>query len=184
MKKLLCCALISAVLSAVVSAQSEKRFPGVSVAQSRQLRIAKRSIPIPLPTWLPQGFQIEKIAMKLGGRIPIEDRLFEVVYSRTLRNGKIQRFALEAGFEGLGDLPYDATSTVRSGLGRIEIAYQPPDLDGSGKKITDFAMTHWFTVGNTAFHYDGMYGAEEGDRRTAMISLADTRKILSSLQRF
>jgi hypothetical protein len=45
-------------------------------------------------------------------------------------------------------------------------------------------MTHWFNVGKTAFHFDGMFGARPNDRRQVMISLADTRKILASLKRF
>lgn len=172
------------LLSLTVSAQSEKRFPGISAQQLQQLNTAKRVTPIPLPTWLPAGFKVEKIEMKLGVKVPIQDRQLAIVYSRNLPKGKIQRFALEAGFEGLGDLPYDTTNTVRSALGNIDIAYEPPDLDGNGIKLKNFVMTHWFNVGKTAFHYDGMYGADPGDKRVAMISLADTQKILGSLQRF
>lgn len=184
MKKLIFCVVLCAFASVIASAQSEKRFPGVSAQQLQMLRLAKQITPLPLPTWLPDGFRVEKIDMRLGSMVEIQDRKLVIIYSRKLSSGKLQRFALEAGFEGLGDLPYDTTSTVRSALGDIDIAYQPPDLDEDGKKLDDFAMTHWFNVGKTAFHYDGMYGAQDKVKNLEMISLADTRKILQSLQRF
>jgi hypothetical protein len=184
MKNLICCGLVCMAFSVIASAQGEKRFPGVSAAQFQQLRTAKKTTPLPLPTWIPAGFKLEKIEMKLGPRVRIENRVLAIVFSRKLPNGKTQRFALEAGFEGLGDLPYDTTSSVRSPIGPIDIAYEPPDLDGEGRKEKNFVMTHWFNVGKTAFHYDGMYKAEPDDKTIAMISLADTRKILQSLTRF
>lgn len=160
------------------------RFPGVSESDFARLRTAKLSTPLPLPTWVPAGFKVEKINMKLGSKVPIQDRLLVIVYSRKLSSGKMQRFALEAGFDGLGGLPYDLTKVVPSAVGKIDLMYQPLDINDSGKKLLDFAMTEWFRVGRTDFHYDGMYGAEEGDSSIAMISLADTEKILRSLQRF
>lgn len=184
MKKLLLCVLLCSCGSIIASAQSEKRFPGVSAQQLEMLSLAKQITPLPLPTWLPNGFKVEKIDMRLGSMVEIQDKRLAIIYSRKLANGNTQRFALDAGFEGLGDLPYDTTSTVRSALGDIDIAYQPPNLDEGGKKLDDFAMTHWFHVGKTAFHYDGMYGAQDKVKNLEMISLADTRKILQSLQRF
>lgn len=184
MRRIFCFALICGFLSVIASAQGGGRFPGVSARQLQQLNTAKRSTPLPLPTWVPAGFTIEKIEMKLGPRVRIENKVLVIVYSRRLPNGKAQRFAFEAGFEGLGDLPYDTTSSVRSAIGPIDIAYEPPDLDEGGKKVKNFVMTQWFNVGKTPFHYDGMYGAETENRSLAMISLADTRKILGSLQRF
>lgn len=184
MKKLIHIAVFCTVLSVVASAQGEGRFPGVSAMHFEMLRAAKKLTPIPLPTWLPDGFKVEKIDMHLGSLVEIQDRRLAIIYSRKAAGGKTQRFALEAGFEGLGDLPYDTTSTVKSALGQIDIAYEPPDLDGGGKKTKNFVMTHWFDVGKTAFHFDGMYGDDPENSRLAMISLADTRKILGSLQRF
>lgn len=184
MKKLIGLTLLFVVASLTAFGQSGNHFPGVSAKQLQQLQTAKRSTAFPLPTWVPAGFRVEKIEMKLGSKVPIENRELAVVYSRRLSNGKLQRFALEAGFEGLGDLPYDTTSSVSSKIGKIDIAYQPPDLDEGSKKLKDFAMTQWFNVGKTAFHYDGMYKAEPDDKSIAMLSLADTRKILQSLQKF
>jgi hypothetical protein len=184
MKKLVYCALVCSVLSAIASAQAEKRFPGVSAPQMEMLRAARKVTPIPLPTWVPAGFKVEKVQIKLGSMVPIEDRVLAIIYSRKLPNGKVQRFALEAGFEGLGDLPYDTTNTVRSAVGKIEIAFEPPDLDGGGKKLKNFVMTQWFSVGKTAWHYDGMHGANTENGGVTMISITDTQKILGSLQRF
>lgn len=187
MKRLLSSAVILICFAVIAKAQvktGDGRFPGVSPKQFQQLRIAKKSTQLPLPTWLPAGFTLEKIEMKLGPRVRLENKQLVIIYSRKPANGKTQRFALEGGFEGLGDLPYDTTKTVRSTLGEIDIAYEPPDLDGGGQKVKNFVMTHWFNVGKTAFHYDGMYSAEPEDKTLAMISLADTEKILRSLQRF
>ncbi|MEO8648725.1 MAG: hypothetical protein ABI539_06130 [Acidobacteriota bacterium] len=184
MKNLMWCAVVCLAIPAFVAAQRQTTFPGLSPYNREVLNAARQITPIPLPTWIPAGFTVEKVNVKLGSTVAIEDRVLAVIYSRKLENGKIQRFSIEAGFEGLGDLPYDSTSSVRSAVGRIDIAYQPPDLDGNGTKINDFAMTHWFNVAKTAFHYDGMYGAKPNDRRHAMITLADTRKILASLKRF
>jgi hypothetical protein len=184
MKKLAYFVLVPAALAAVASAQTERSFPGISTTQMQQLRTAKRWTALPLPTWVPTGFKIEKIKMNLGAKVPIQFRVLEIVYSRRLPNGKLQRFGIEAGFEGIGDLPYEATSSVRSGVGQIDIAYEPPDLDGGGTKTRGYVVTHWFEVGKTPFHYDGMYGTESEKKRLAMISLADTQKILRSLQRF
>lgn len=177
--------LISLIfVSAAAAQRAAVSFPGVSAAQVKQLKTAKRSVPLPLPTWVPAGFKIETIDMKLGAKVPIEDRKLVIVYGRSIAGGKVQRFALEAGLEGIGDLPYDTTHRVNSALGRIEIAYEPKDLDGGGKKLKNFVMTHWFDVGRTAWHYIGGYGAEEDDSSVAMISLADTQDILRSLRRF
>ena len=121
----------------------------------------------------------------LGPRVSLEHKQLVIVYSRKLANGKMQRFSLEAGFDGLGGLPYDLTKTLTTPVGQIDLMYEPPDLDDSSKKTKNFAMTEWFKVGRTDFHYDGRHGDPEGDdQNLAMISLADTEKILKSLRRF
>lgn len=184
MKNLLCIAFLVTAFSVFTYAQGSRQFPGLSAMHVEMLTATKKITPVPLPTWLPAGFKVENVKLKLGSSVAIEDQELIVIYSRKLADGKTQRFSIEAGFEGIGDLPYDTTSSVKSAVGPIDIAYEPPDLDGGGKKLKDFAMTQWFTVGKTAFHYDGMYGAESGAKNLAMIPLADTRKILQSLQKF
>lgn len=121
--------------------------------------------------------------MVLGSEVPIEDRQLIIVYSRQLANGKLQRFSIEAGFDGLGDLMYESSKRLRTPIGNVYLVYQPKDEDG--KKMMDFAMTEWFDVGRIAYHYVGMYGTEEdGGDKLAMISLSDTEKILRSLRRY
>jgi hypothetical protein len=183
MNKLIIIALFCLAGSSVAAAQPAVRFPGISPTQMQTLRAARKVTPIPLPSWLPSGFKVEQVKARLGSKVPIEDRELVVIYSRTFPNGKTQRFAIEAGFEGLGDLMYDKRKVIRTPIGRIYLVYQPKDQDG--KVLTDFAMTEWFDVGRVAFHYVGAYGADEEDGEAlGMISLADTERILRSLRRF
>jgi len=189
-KKSLLLFLLTLVFAASAAAQAGgskaggASFPGVSKAQMDQLLAAKKVTAIALPTWLPTGFKVEKVHSKLGRGVAIHEREFIVVYSRKLENGKTQRFALEAGFDGLGDLMYDGAKTITSSLGKIHLYYEPKDPDTDGQKLKNYVMTEWFNAGKTAFHYIGFYGSEEkDDPDMAMISLADTEKILRSLKR-
>lgn len=176
--------LAQATSKAVVQA-ALKKFPGASAAQMGQIIAAKRIATIALPTWVPAGFKIEEIKSRIGRGVAIEDREFVIIYSRTLQNGDTQRFALEAGFDGLGGLPYDNPKIVRSPIGQIDLYYEPKDLDDPTKTLKNYVYTEWFKVGGkTDWHYIGMYGApEEGDPGIEMISLADTERILKSLTR-
>lgn len=180
MKRFLLVAFVVAAASVAATAQI---FPGLTPEVKKELAAAKRSVPFALPTWLPQGFTLSRVHAVVGPRVKIEDKQLVLVYTRSLPNGRMQRFSIEAGFDGLGDLMYDRMKKIRSGVGIVHLAYQPEGEDG--KKQTDFAMTEWFNVGRTAFHYDGMYGTgEEGKDKLEMISLADTEKILKSLRRY
>jgi hypothetical protein len=180
MKRVLFVSLLVAAAAAAASAQV---FPGVSPATAKELAAAKRSVPFALPAWVPAGFKVTQVHAVLGPKVKIEDRQLIIVYTRERPNGRIQRFAIEAGFDGLGDLMYDRMRTVRTPVGPVYLVYQPNDEDG--KKLTDFSMTEWFTIGKTAFHYDGMYATvDEGGEKLEMISLADTEKILKSLKRY
>lgn len=194
MKKVLIATISLLIFSVAVSAQQPskavvqaalKKFPGVDTAHMEQMIAAKRVMTIALPTWVPAGFKVEDIKSRIGRAVAIEDREFVVIYSRTLKDGTTQRFALEAGFDGLGGLPYDVTKTLRSPVGTIDLMYEPKDLDDETKVLKNYVYTEWFKVGNrTDWHYIGMYGApEEGDPGIAMISLADTERILRSMTR-
>lgn len=194
MKKLFVLGLLIASLGAVVSAQTTavkvqaalKKFPGVSKDHMEQMIVAKQVMQIALPTQIPAGFKLENIKSRLGRGVAIEDREFIIIYSRTLKNGKVQRFAFEAGFDGLGGLPYDVTKVIPSAVGKIDLMYEPKDLDDETKTLKNYVYSEWYQVGKTAFHYIGYYGAQnedEADPTMAMISLADTEKILRSLQR-
>ncbi len=180
MKRLLLTFALIVGTFAAVSAQTG--FPGVTPEARKQLATAKRSLVFALPTWVPAGFTISQVKTKLGRGVKIEEKEFVVVYSRQLANGKSQRFAFEAGFDGLGDLMYDSSKRLRTPVGTVYLVYQPKDEDGN--KLDDFAMTEWFDVGSTAFHYIGTYGEEEGSKTLSMLSLADTERMLKSLKRY
>ncbi len=167
-------------LLAAVAAAQRTTFPGLTPAAKKELDAAKRSLAFPLPTWLPAGFEIAAVESNLGRKVKIEDKVFSVTYRRTLKDDKEQSFSITAGFDGIGDLMYDGARTLRTGVGRVYLLYQP--LDEDGKKMPNFAMTEWFSVGKTAFHYNGNVDSE--DESLVMISLADTEKILRSLKRY
>ena len=158
------------------------QFPGTTPKQLQQLRTAKQSTPVVLPTWIPAGFKLAKIEMKLDRRVPIYDRYLKIIYERELTSGVTQRFYLEAGFDGLGGLPYDATKSLKTQVGTIDLMYEPNDEDG--KKTKNYAITEWFNIGRTAFHYVETYEDEPEQPGRRMLSMADTERILRSLRRF
>lgn len=172
--------LSTVIVVTALTTQAQSAFPGISKAQMTKLSAAKKVTPIALPTWLPAGFKLEEINSKLGRGVKVYERELVIVYSRDVSGGKKQRFSIEAGFDGIGDLMFEPTKTLKTGVGSVILVYQPKDDDG--KIVTDYAMTEWFEVGKTAFHYNGWHG-EENDPSLAMISLADTEKILRSLKR-
>lgn len=160
-----------------------KRFPGISRSDMETLLAAKRMISVPLPTWLPAGFALERIKSRLGRAVTPGEHEFVIIYSKKLPNAKVQRFSIEAGLEGIGDLPYDRTKQITSPVGKIDMMYEPPDPDGGGK-LKNYSMTEWFKVGRTDFHFDGMYNYQDDkDPHHVMISQADTEKILRSITR-
>jgi len=189
MKKLIFLAAFCAVLCLPAFAQVSNakvkaamaKFPGIERTDMEALITAKTAVGIALPTWLPKGFTLEKIRSRIGRRVSLDDREFIIIYSRQLPNGKKQRFALEAGFDGLGGLPYDVTKTISSPVGQIDLMYEPKDEDGA--KIKNYVITEWFTVGKNAIHYLGTYGDGEDDESVILIPLADTERILKSLTR-
>ena len=189
MKQFFLFAVVVLSLSAAASAQVAEatgkvtaiQFPGVTPKQLQQLRSAKQTTPIVLPTWLPAGFKLARIEMKLDRRVPIYDRFLKITYERELSGGVTQHFYLEAGFDGLGGLPYDATKSLKTQVGTIDLMYQPNDEDGN--KIKNYAITEWFNIGRTAFHYVETYEDEPDQPGRRMLSLADTEKILRSLRR-
>lgn len=190
MNKFFLFAILVLSLAGAISAQVAEaggkaatiQFPGVSPKQTQQLKTAKLSTPIVLPTWLPEGFKLAKIEMKLERSVPIYDRYLRIIYERGVSGGVTQRFTLEAGFDGLGGLPYDATKTLKTQIGEIDLMYEP--VDEGGNKIKNYAITEWFNVGKTAFHYMEDYEGEPEQPGRKMLSMADTEKILRSLRRF
>lgn len=179
MKKQLTALALLLFATAGISAQT--KFPGMTPAAKAKLDSARKSLQFVLPTWVPAGFEVARVDAKVGRRVKIENREFTVTYERKLASGSIQRFAIAAGFDGIGDLMYENPQVVRTPIGRLSLFYQPKDDDG--KKIEDFAMTEWFDIAGTAFHYDSAFSTS-ADEVVEMISLADTMKILRSLKRY
>lgn len=176
---------IIAAFSLVAAAQkTATTFPGIGPAQKMQLDGAKEArMTFAMPTWLPKGFVLEKVEMKLGDSIPVYEHVFLMIYSNKMADGGVQRFAIEAGFDGLGDLMYEPTKTLKTGVGEVILVYEPKDEDGNIEK--GYVMTEWFKVGRTDYHYIGMYGFDEEVQKWArMISMDDTVKILTSLKRY
>lgn len=159
------------------------KFPGFDSSQMRQMLRAKREYCIPLPTWIPAGFKVEKVITKIGAKVNPDDREVYVVYARKTDKGKKQSFTIDAGIGGIGDLPYSPTHIIKSAIGEIELCYEPKDDDNNGKPMKRYVRSHWFDCNNTAWAYGSVRGASFEDNKTVMISIDDTKKILESLQR-
>ena len=159
-------------------------FPGLSDKQKQQLISTK--IAIPLPTWIPDGFSVNKIVTKTGTSIKLENKIYIVTYEKKLTNGNSLKFSIDAGFEGLGDLPYDGSETIKSHVGNIYLYYEPYEEDMNGKKVKAFGfiMTEWFNVNKLAFHvsFNSQNPNDKPDNTKPKISKADVKKILQSLQ--
>ena len=55
-------------------AQSKIAFPGLTEVQKQQLVNTK--IPIPLPTWIPDGFAVTRIITNTGKSIKPENKIY------------------------------------------------------------------------------------------------------------
>ena len=167
-------------------AQSNIVFPGLTEVQKEQLLNTK--IAIPLPTWIPDGFAVTKIVTKIGKSIKLEDKIYSVTYGKKLPNGNSLKFSIDAGFEGLGDLPYDGSETIKSKVGNIYLYYEPYEEDMNGKKVkaVGFIMTEWFRINKLAFHasFNSQNPNDKPDNTKPKISKADVKKILQSMQVF
>ncbi len=160
-----------------------KRFPGFDTAQMRLLLIAHKHYCIPLPTWLPEGFSVEKVVTRIGKTVKQENKELYITYSKQLSNGKKQSFTIEAGIDGIGDLLYQTTHTIKSQPDLIGLCYEPRDETGT-KTLKRYVRSQWFDCNGTAYAYGSCLGASGRSGYFVMISLADTKKILASLQKF
>ena len=128
MKKLF---LLSMLMLVTAAAFSQIIFPGLSEKQKQQLLNTR--IAIPLPTWIPDGFAVTNIVTKTGKSIKLEDKVYTVTYAKKLPNVNSIKFSVEAGFDGLGDLPYEGSETIKSKVGDIYLYYEHNEADMSGK---------------------------------------------------
>lgn len=182
-KRIITFAFLAAAFAAgSLSIVAQTKPVGFTAAQFTDLKKKKGTMAVPLPTWLPADFKLEEIIAKVGAKTPIQDRVFTVVYSKKIADGKVQRFAIDAGFDGLGDLMYEPTKTLKTAVGNVILIYEPKDEDGTILK--NYVMTEWIPLGKYAFHYVGVYGSEDNDPSLSMISMAETVKILKSLKKY
>ena len=165
-------------------AQSNIVFPGLTETQKQQLLNTK--IAIPLPTWIPGGFALTKIVTKTGKSIKLENKIYTVTYTKKLSNSNSLKFSIDAGFEGLGDLPYDGSETIKSKVGDIYLYYEPFEEDMNGKKVkaVGFIMTEWFIINKLSFHvsFNSQNPNDKPDNTKPKMSKADVKKILQSMQ--
>ena len=181
MKKQIC--LLIACLAAF-TAMAQVTFPGLSDIQKQQL--LNTPIAMPLPTWVREGYAVSKIVAKTGRQIKIENKVLTITYSKKQANGQAAEFKVDAGFDGLGDLPYEGSVTVKSKAGTISLYYEPYEEVGDGKKAKQkgVIMTEWFDIKNLAFHvvFNSQGENEKIDRTKPKISKADAIKVLQSMQ--
>lgn len=156
-----------------------KKFPGFNVAQMNRLLLVK-TYAIALPTWLPDGFKVEKVIVRVADSIPIDQQELCIVYSKTLKEGKKQRFLLEAGIDGIGDLMFDESMEVNTPLGTVNLFYNPKQ---DGDPVINYVRTDWLDVDGTAWAYASAEGMRTTYKNEAMISLEETKQIIESLQR-
>ncbi|HEX2628098.1 MAG TPA: hypothetical protein VHM26_03780, partial [Chitinophagaceae bacterium] len=147
MKKII---VLSFFIGLIMSAAGQT-FPAVNAEQKKQVLAA--GYKIPLPTYLPAGFVLDSLNIQTGKQLKAWDKNIYARYSRKQADGKWQSFYIEAGFDGIGSLWYDA-ETVQSGVGKIDLYYQPLEDAGNGKKtkLQDMIGTEWFNVGGVEFH--------------------------------
>ncbi|MDB5223718.1 MAG: hypothetical protein JWN83_2385 [Chitinophagaceae bacterium] len=180
MKKQICILLLLLIST---SAFTQTVFPGLSEAQKQKLLNTK--IPVPLPTWVPKGFVVTNIIAKTGKSFKIENKVLTITYDKKLDNGSLQ-FTVEAGFEGIGDMPYNNSEIIKSKVGNIYLYYEPIEEDIDGRKLIHpgFIQTEWFDIKNLAFNVSFSYQNDNKriNRTNPKISKGDAKKILQSMQ--
>lgn len=176
--------LLFVTFSMLSFAQSNIIFPGLTEVQKQKLLNTK--IAIPLPTWIPDGFAVTNIVTKTGKSIKLEDKVYTVTYAKKLPNVNSLKFSVDAGFDGLGDLPYEGSETIKSKVGDIYLYYEPNEEDINGKKVKAFGfiMTEWFRVNKLDFHmsFNSQNPNDKPDPTKPKISKADVKKMLQSMQ--
>jgi hypothetical protein len=179
MRKQICVLLL--IISTV--SYSQTQFPGLAQAQKQKLLSTK--IPVPLPAWIPQGFAVTSIITKTGKPVKIENKVLTITYGKRSANGHILKFKIDAGFDGLGDLPYSGGEAVRSKVGSIWLYYEPIEEIDDGRKVkyVGFIQTEWFKVRGLDFHVSFIQSNDDDlNKRLPKISKADVKKILQSMQ--
>lgn len=180
MKKQICLLIFFVI---TITSFAQTIFPGLSKAQKQQILNTK--ISVPLPTWIPKGFVVTNVLAKTGKSVKPENKVLTITYNKKLDNGSLE-FEIAAGFEGLGDLPYEDGETIKSNVGSIYLFYEPFEEDMNGKKVkaVGFLMTEWFRINQLAFHVssDAKSSTKNYRNTNSKISKAEIKKILQSMQ--
>lgn len=154
-------------------------FPGLNASHKKQLLAT--GYKIPAPTYVPKGFAIDTIITKTGKGLHPEEKILFIQYCKKLPDGTYQGFYVDAGFDGLGSLWYTG-EIVQSGVGKIEMYYQPFEEAEKGQKperVMDLVGTEWFTVNEVEFHVYSIISAElPGDEETTTDEVFDNRKFV------
>ena len=152
-----------------------------------------------LPGWIDEGYR--EYARRMGPDLPLE--LVEIGVPRGTAQGARERATQKEGekmlealprgeyltdwsqarlVDGIGDLLYKPTHIIKSGIGEIELCYEPKDEDNN-KTLKKYVRTQWYDCNGTFGAYGSCNGATPGLRKSVMISVGDTKKILASLQK-
>lgn len=175
--------LVFIMIPVITFAQGKIVFPGVTELQKQKLLGTK--IAMPLPTWIPDGFSVMNMVTKTGRSVKIENKILTITYGKKLASGHVLKFKIDAGFDGLGDLPYEGGESVKSKVGEIWLYYEPIEEVEDGRKIkyVGFIQTEWFEIKDLNFHV--VFIQSENDdlnKRLPKISKADAKRILQSMQ--
>jgi hypothetical protein len=188
--------LLFSFLICFCSVSFAQNFPGLK-PQHKKILLAS-GMKIPLPTWLPDGFNLDTLEIKINKAIPVQDRILYVQYTKKINDTTWQSIMVEAGFDGLGSMDYKGES-VSSLIGKIELYYQPYEETGNGKKtkLEDVIYTEWFEVNKVSFHvlsivtmpggeFEALGNENEAEDKYnyTPVSKDDFKKILQSLQVF
>ena len=192
MKKL----LLLSLLTSFCLISFAQNFPGLK-PQHKKILLAN-GMKIPLPTWLPDGFALDTLEIKINKSIPVQDKILYVQYTKKINDSTWQSFIVEASFEEIEPL-WRNPETVQSSIGNINFHYQPYAGKENEKKVKmeGVISTEWFEVNQIPFHVlcivtepGGEFEAigDENEKEDKYnykpVNKDDFKKILQSLQIF
>lgn len=141
-----------------------------------------------VPTWLPKGFKVERVAITFdepgpdegGGRFPL--------YSVSYTDGRDRTFSIDCAREGIGDrnlLETDDSedAEIASPLGRMFIIYTPKGKVGPKREIRSNWTSDANMIAEKAKNLQAhpVLGRYHGFSSTG-ITIADFAKIIHSLR--
>jgi hypothetical protein len=188
--------LLFSFLICFCSVSFAQNFPGLK-PQHKKILLAS-GMKIPLPTWLPDGFNLDTLEIKINKAIPVQDKILYVQYTKKINDSTWQSFFVGAEFEESDRLGHKP-EIVQSPVGEIKFHYQPDveGLNGKKEKMEGFISTEEFEVNSTAFRvmsivtipggeFEVLGDEDESEMKYNYkpVSKDDFKKILQSLQVF